>query len=57
MAGRRWRIRSANGGGTKSRSVDTEEVDLSHLEDVEDGCGCAAIREYLSGRRNDIADE
>ena len=28
-----------------SRSADLEEVDSIHLEDVEDGCGCAEIWE------------
>jgi hypothetical protein len=40
-----------------SRSADPEEVDSSHLEDVEDGCGCAEIWENLSGGRDDVADE
>jgi hypothetical protein len=57
VAGRRWRPRAANGAGTISRSVDAEEVDSSHLADVEDGCGCAGIWEYLSGGRGDDADE
>lgn len=28
-----------------------EEADRSHLEDVEDGCGCAEVWEHLSEQR------
>lgn len=28
-----------------------EEVDTSHLDDVEDGCGCAEVWEHLSEGR------
>ena len=40
-----------------SRSEDTEEVVSSHLDDVEDGCGCAEISEHLSDWRDGVADE
>jgi len=39
------------------RSEDTEEVASSHLDDVEDGCGCAEICEQLSDWRDGVADE
>ena len=29
-----------------------EEVDTSHLGDVEDGCGCAEVWEHLSEGRD-----
>jgi hypothetical protein len=29
-----------------------EEVDTSHLDDVEDGCGCAEVWEHLSENRD-----
>lgn len=28
-----------------------DEIDRSHLEDVEDGCGCAEVWEHLSEQR------
>ncbi|MES3518494.1 MAG: hypothetical protein PPP58_12615 [Natronomonas sp.] len=32
-----------------------EEIDTSHLDDVEDGCGCTEIWEHLSdGRDEDV---
>ncbi len=42
-----------------SRSADDrdEEVDTSHLDDVDDGCGCAEVWEHLSDERDgDAAD-
>lgn len=35
------------------RDGDGSETDRSHLEDVEDGCGCAEVWEHLSERRDD----
>lgn len=32
---------------------DEHEVDTSHLDDVEDGCGCAEVWEHLSDERDD----
>jgi hypothetical protein len=32
---------------------DPEDVDTSHLDDVEDGCGCAELWEHLSEERAD----
>jgi hypothetical protein len=31
---------------------DPEDVDTSHLDDVEDGCGCAEVWEHLSEERD-----
>ncbi len=31
--------------------TDLDEVDTSHLDDIEDGCGCAEIWEHTSGKR------
>ena len=39
-----------------SRATDDEpgeEIDTSHLDDVEDGCGCTEIWEHMSDERND----
>lgn len=33
------------------RSDADDEVDRSHLDDVDDGCGCAEVWEYLSETR------
>ncbi|WP_254823844.1 hypothetical protein [Haloglomus halophilum] len=33
-----------------------EEVDTSHLDDVEDGCGCAEVWEHLSESRDGAAE-
>lgn len=32
------------------------DVDTSHLDDVEDGCGCAEMWEHTSGDRSDGED-
>ena len=35
-----------------------ERVDTSHLDDVEDGCGCAEVWEHLSENRDaEAADD
>jgi hypothetical protein len=35
------------------RSDDDEAVDTSHLDDVEDGCGCTEIWEHMSNERDE----
>ncbi|WP_254832261.1 hypothetical protein [Haloglomus salinum] len=35
---------------------ENEEVDTSHLDDVEDGCGCAEVWEHLSEGRDGAAE-
>ncbi|WP_459191241.1 hypothetical protein [Halosimplex sp. J119] len=30
-----------------------QDVDTSHLDDVEDGCGCAEVWEHLSDERDE----
>ncbi|MFC7096701.1 hypothetical protein [Halobaculum marinum] len=30
-----------------------DEVDTSHLDDLEDGCGCAEVWEHLSEEESD----
>ena len=57
LASRRWRPRTADGGEQMIRSEDTEQVASSHLDDVENGCGCAEICEQLSDWRDGVADE
>lgn len=32
--------------------ADEEEIDTSHLDDVEDGCGCTEIWEHMSDERD-----
>jgi hypothetical protein len=32
---------------------DEEPIETSHLEDVEDGCGCAEIWEHMSDERDE----
>jgi hypothetical protein len=32
---------------------DEEDIDTSHLDDVEDGCGCAEVWDHLSEQRGD----
>jgi hypothetical protein len=34
-----------------------EEVETDHLDDMEDGCGCAEVWEHLSERREGAADD
>ena len=43
---------SNDGSGAASDDDDPREVDVSHLEDVDDGCGCAEVWEELSERRH-----
>jgi len=31
---------------------DDERIDTSHLDDVEDGCGCTEIWEHMSDERD-----
>lgn len=33
--------------------TDREPVDTSHLDNVEDGCGCTEIWEHMSDERDD----
>jgi hypothetical protein len=39
------------------RSVETDdpddEIDTSHLDDVDDGCGCAEMWEHMSDERGE----
>jgi hypothetical protein len=35
------------------RGADDRDVSTAHLDDVEDGCGCAEVWEHLSERRDD----
>ncbi|MFB6162880.1 MAG: hypothetical protein ABEJ86_05520 [Halococcoides sp.] len=37
-------------------AADAERVD-DHLEDIEDGCGCAEVWEHLSEERDSADDE
>lgn len=32
---------------------ETEDVDTSHLDNVEDGCGCTEIWEHMSDERDE----
>lgn len=41
---------------TVNDEPDGEEIDTSHLDDVEDGCGCTEIWEHMSDER-DESDE
>ena len=34
-----------------------EEIDTSHLDDVEDGCGCTEIWEHLSENREEAESD
>lgn len=34
-------------------NVEEEPIDTSHLDDVEDGCGCTEIWEHLSDERDE----
>jgi hypothetical protein len=39
--------------GELGENPEEEAVDTSHLDAVEDGCGCAEIWEHLSDERDD----
>lgn len=39
--------------GELGEKSEEEAVDTSHLDAVEDGCGCAEIWEHLSDERDD----
>ena len=36
---------------------DEQDVSTDHLDDMEDGCGCAEVWEHLSERRDDAAGD
>ena len=38
---------------TEEPADEEEEVDTAHLDDVEDGCGCAEVWEHLSEQRGE----
>jgi hypothetical protein len=40
---------------SRANDRDDEELHTSHLDDVEDGCGCTEIWEHMSDERD--ADE
>ena len=37
----------------RTDEAEGEAVDTSHLDDVEDGCGCAEIWEHMSDERDE----
>jgi hypothetical protein len=37
----------------ESEQAEDEEVDTSHLDGLEDGCGCAEVMDHLSERREE----
>ena len=41
---------------TVDDEADGEEIDTSHLDDVEDGCGCTEIWEHMSDERDGSDD-
>ncbi len=41
---------------TDQQADETEEATTDHLDDVEDGCGCAEVWEHLSEQR-EAADD
>jgi hypothetical protein len=45
--------RPPSGTGSDRSERDEEEVDTSHLDDVEDGCGCAEVWDHLSEQREE----
>ena len=38
---------------TETRKENGDDVDTSHLDNVEDGCGCTEIWEHMSDERDD----
>ncbi|CAI48666.1 uncharacterized protein NP_1150A [Natronomonas pharaonis DSM 2160] len=38
---------------TETREENGDDVDTSHLDNVEDGCGCTEIWEHMSDERDD----
>jgi len=60
--GLRWGTRMSDTGTPEAAETDDleeaeipdpDDVDTSHLDDVEDGCGCAEVWEHLSEERAD----
>ncbi|ELZ29758.1 hypothetical protein C475_02386 [Halosimplex carlsbadense 2-9-1] len=41
---------------TDTHDDEAPEPDTSHLDDVEDGCGCAEVWEHLSEERAEASD-
>ena len=42
---------------TTTSDTEEERQDGDHLDDIDDGCGCAEVWEHLSERREAEADE
>ncbi|WP_246986043.1 hypothetical protein [Halorientalis marina] len=42
---------------TDAQRDDEQDVSTDHLDDMEDGCGCAEVWEHMSERREDAADD
>jgi hypothetical protein len=36
-----------------AETEEEQDVDTSHLDDIEDGCGCAEVWDHLSEQRGD----
>ena len=41
---------------TRQRDEEEDDVDTSHLDDVQDGCGCTEIWEHMSEERDGTDD-
>lgn len=51
--GRQAAIEVDDEAGTDTDERSDAEVDTSHLDGVEDGCGCAEVWEHLSDERDE----
>jgi len=46
-------VQAADENAQVESDDEPREVDTSHLDDVEDGCGCAEVWEHLSDERDE----
>jgi hypothetical protein len=42
---------------TDTQRDDEQDVSTDHLDDMEDGCGCAEVWEHMSERRENADDD
>ena len=53
MSDRATTVETDDADDADAPEPDPDEVDTSHLDDIEDGCGCAEVWEHLSEERDD----
>ncbi|MFD1513041.1 hypothetical protein [Halomarina rubra] len=53
MTEQRSESRESGRGESRTERDEDEEIDTSHLDGLEDGCGCAEVMDHLSEQREE----